>query len=212
MVRDFNQSRIWKNLFECILWVPLRNLKGRSGSGYNFEKLLFDEFFAYSGNELGHRFARELDTMRHHKSVLFILDSWDEVAQLDETDHDMFAFLEQLVGLPNVIITSRPSATLPPGVNVHLELETIGFYPAQVDEYIINSHTQYPDEIKSFLQSHQLVQSLARIPIQLDALCHCWKDIMANYGDVKQQTMTSLYQSIQTSLWRKTYRGLSSRG
>lgn len=95
IVHGFNQSRIWKNLFDCILWVPLRNLKGRNGSGYNFEKLLFDEFFVYSGNELGQRFTREIDTMRHHKSILFILDGWDEVAQLGETDHDMFVFLEQ---------------------------------------------------------------------------------------------------------------------
>lgn len=203
IVHDFYQSRIWRDLFDCVLWVPLRNLKGRKGSGYNFEKLLFDEFFVYAGNELGQCFSREMDTMRPRKSVLFVLDGWDEVAQLAETDHDMFAFLEELLGLPNVIITSRPSASLPPGVNVHLELETIGFFPEQVDEYIINSHTQYPDEIKSFLQSHQLVQSLARIPIQLDALCHCWKDIKANYGAVKQQTMTSLYQAIQTSLWKK---------
>jgi hypothetical protein len=99
-----------------------------------------------------------------------------------------------------------------PGINVHLELETIGFYPEQVDEYIINSHTQYADEIKLFLQDHQLVRSLARIPIQLDALCHCWKDIKANYGYAKQQTMTSLYQAIQTSLWKKDIPNLRPGG
>ncbi|KAK1244162.1 hypothetical protein MKX08_002300 [Trichoderma sp. CBMAI-0020] len=203
IVHDFNQSRIWKNLFDCILWIPLRNLKGRNGSGYNIENLLFDEFFVYAGNTLGRRFATEIDALRPHKSVLFILDGWDEVAQPAETDQDMFAFLKELLNLPNVIITSRPSASLPPGVHVHLELETIGFYPEQVDEYIMNSRTECPDEIKAFLQSNQLVQSLARIPIQLDALCYCWKDIEAHHEDVMPRTMTWLYQAIQTSLWRK---------
>jgi hypothetical protein len=203
IIHDFNQSRLWEGLFDCILWVPLRNLKGRKGSGYNFEKLLFDEFFASSGNELGQRFSKEMGTTRPQKNILFVLDGWDEVAQLAETDQDMFVFLEELLGLPNIIITSRPSASLPPGVNVHLELETIGFYPEQVNEYIINNNTQYADEIELFLQSHQLVQSLARIPIQLDAICHCWRDIKAKYGDLKPQTMTSLYQAIHTSLWKK---------
>ncbi|KAL7934294.1 peptidase C14 [Trichoderma chlorosporum] len=205
IIHDFIKSNTWRNLFDCILWVPLRNLRQRSGSGYNLERLLWDEFFSGAGNKDGGRFISEgFDAVRHHhKSVLFILDGWDEVAQLGDDDYDMFTFIKELLNSPNVIITSRPSARLPSGFNVHLELETIGFYPEQVDEYITKNQKHHSDEIKSFLQGHHLVKSLTRIPIQLDALCHCWEDVKAHYGDAKSQTMTTLYEAIQTSLWKK---------
>jgi hypothetical protein len=70
-----------------------------------------------------------------HNRTRFILDGWDEVAGTDK-DNDMFGFLRELLSQSNVIITSRPSAALPRGIEVDLELETIGFSAEQVDVYI----------------------------------------------------------------------------
>ena len=85
-----------------------------------------------------------------------------------------------------------------------MELEAIGFRSKQVKEYIRNTEI-VPDigvsrEIESFLQDHALLQSLVRIPIQLDALCYSWERNI--WGD-RPQTMTSLYQSIVSKIWRK---------
>ncbi|OHE91579.1 hypothetical protein CORC01_13127 [Colletotrichum orchidophilum] len=205
MVHDFIKQKLWGHLFDRVLWVPLRNLKQRAGTGYNL-KILFDhEFFRVFDEHTKDdctRFAKELHKALAHNRTLFILDGWDEVAGTDK-NNDMFHFLRQLLSQPNVIITSRPSAVLPHGIKVDLELETIGFSPEQVSEYITKAHGGNADELQNFLQSHELVQGLVRIPIQLDAFCHCW-DPHDNGGlEGRPHTITTLYQTIQTSLWKK---------
>jgi hypothetical protein len=51
-----------------------------------------------------------------------------------------------------------------------------------------------------YLQQHQIVQGLVRIPVQLDALCFTW-ETFNNQG--VPQTMTAVYQTIDHSLWKK---------
>ncbi|KIW21958.1 uncharacterized protein PV07_12642, partial [Cladophialophora immunda] len=136
--------------------------------------------------------------------TLFILDGLDEVSQDFAKDSDIFQLLLYLLNRPNVVITSRPYATLPRGLDsFDLELETIGFYPEQVTTYLRKSLSDPSkvEKIQSFLSDHWLVQGLVRIPIQLDALCLTWDD-----GDSfveAPETMTCLYQAIELKLWRK---------
>ncbi|KAF6822496.1 hypothetical protein CPLU01_11994 [Colletotrichum plurivorum] len=207
MVHEFVRGGMWRDLFDRVLWVPLRNLKERPAPGYNLEKFFFDEFFRLQGDESGKVFAKETRKDLKHDRTLFILDGWDEVNQIATASSDMSRFLcDELLRQPNIIITSRPYASIPTRDQpIDLELETIGFNPTQVDEYIEKTHDKTDakkvDEIKTFLQRHELVRSLVRVPIQLDAFCYCWDD--NNYGNNKVETMTALYQAIQTSLWRK---------
>ncbi|CVL07302.1 uncharacterized protein FMAN_15381 [Fusarium mangiferae] len=204
MIHEFIRNGMWKSLFDRALWIPLRNLKQRPSAGYNLSKLFDHEFF-HSSNEYGiggiKLFSRELHKALKHNRTLFILDGWDEVVNLSGSG-DMSVFLLDLLKQPNVIVMSRPSASLPPDVKVDLELETIGFKPEQIDDYIEKVHMKNVHELKGFLQSHKLVQGLVRIPIQLDAFCYCWNDIKFDRTE-KPDTMTTLYQAIQTSLWKK---------
>ncbi|RKL28158.1 hypothetical protein BFJ72_g12618 [Fusarium proliferatum] len=204
MIHDFMRNGMWNSLFDRALWIPLRNLKQRPSAGYNLSKLFDHEFF-HSSNEYGvggiKLFSRELHKALKHNRTLFILDGWDEVVNLSRSG-DMSVFLLDLVKQPNVIIMSRPSASLPHGVKVDLELETIGFKPEQMDDYIEKVHKKNVHELKGFLESHELVRGLVRIPIQLDAFCYCWDDIKSDRTE-NPDTMTTLYQAIQTSLWKK---------
>lgn len=222
IVHEFTQGTWseWNNLFDRVLWVPLRNLKlkERCGiAGYNFEQLFAHEFFSLSSEKS--TFARELllayelELETNNSKTLFLLDGLDEVSQ-DLSEGSMSAFLQELLKQPNIIITSRPSSRIPPGLD--LELETIGFYPDQVKNYIEKVFTdpkttemniKTVDKIQSFLQSHRLIQGLVRIPIQLDALCYSWEDIR---GDIPE-TMTSIYQAIELSLWKKDILRLNKR-
>lgn len=204
MIHEFMRTGMWNNLFDRALWVPLRNLKQRPGAGYNLSKLFDHEFF-HSSKEYGiggiKLFSQELHKALKHNRTLFILDGWDEVVNLSGSG-DMSVFLLDLLKQPNVIIMSRPSASLPHDVKVDLELETIGFKPEQVDDYIEKVHKKNVHELKGFLESHELVRGLVRIPIQLDAFCYCWDDIKSDRTE-NPDTMTTLYQAIQTSLWKK---------
>ncbi len=123
---------------------------------------------------------------------------------------DIPSILEYLLGWPNVIITSRPHVSLSVlDHSVDLQLETIGFYPEQVSQYIEHvfeePHSRSAhDQLQSFLADHPLVQDLARIPIQLDALCH----VYGNDFPILSGTMTAIYDAICQRLWKKDAAGL----
>jgi HEAT repeat protein len=130
--------------------------------------------------------------------TLFLLDGLDEVSQDLASDSSMSRFLAEILKQPNAIITSRPSAKAPPCLD--LELESIGFYPEQVTEYIQMACGSKASEVQLFLNKHWLIQGLMRIPIQLDALCFSWDDF--DSGTVPD-TMTGIYSAIEQRLWKK---------
>lgn len=202
-VHDYVTHGIWSKLFDRVLWIPLRKLKGRRGVRYNLEELFYDEYFSQhpEGRALSNALWRTLDASGDRS--LFILDGLDEVSQVLDGDDDMSRFLNDLLNRPNAIITSRPFGKLPAGLRpLDIELETIGFYPDQVMDYLGNAFTdpKRVGEVWSFLQHHSLIQGLVRIPIQLDALCYTWDD--SNSGDIPQ-TMTTVYMAIEQKLWKK---------
>jgi GTPase SAR1 family protein len=204
MVHEFKTNTMWSDLFDRVLWIPLRNLKSETDTKYGLRDFFDHEYFQFSGQdklEGSTRFAKEIhDALKLHRT-LFILDGWDELAEIDKKSY-MFRFLKELLHQSNVIITTRPSATLPDGIKLDLELETTGFSPAQVDEYIVKVHKDDADELRLFLQAHELMAGLVRIPILLDAFCYCWNNIGRTFEETPQ-TMTTLYQTIETSLWKK---------
>ncbi|KAH7160538.1 peptidase C14 [Dactylonectria estremocensis] len=192
----------WSQLFDRVLWVPLRNLKleeRRREPGYDFARLFSHEYFTLPNNrpDLARELSHALETK--NSKTLFLLDGLDEVSQDLTGDGSMPRFLTELLKQPNVIITSRPSAKPPPDLD--LELETIGFYPGQVTEYLqMTFASSKADEVQSFLEKHWLIQGLVRIPIQLDALCYTWDDFDPG---IVPDTMSSIYRAIERRLWKK---------
>ena len=199
MVYDYIHYRLLTDLFDRFIWIPLRKLKNRSKPGYSLKDLLYDEYFLDRLD--GQFFANALWRVILEKPArtLFILDGLDEVAQ--EFNSQTNQLLQTLLNHSHVIITSRPYRSSLEYMNpVDLELETVGFYPDQADAYVQKAvGNEAAQDIQSFMQEHWLIQGLARIPIQLEAICYCWDGISADVPT----TMTTLYQSIELSLWRK---------
>ncbi|KAK0754456.1 hypothetical protein B0T18DRAFT_37303 [Schizothecium vesticola] len=226
MVHGFttDEFRDWNKLFDRVLWVPLRKLKAWSPTSYNLEDLFCYEFFNQHPDRI--ILAQELfrTVHSHGQKTLFILDGLDEISQLLDDENPKFSFLQHLLNQPNVIITSRPHVSLPVEVRLtDLELETVGFYPDQVNDYLqvtfkadprnveaqsyLEAHRKVK-EVQSYLEAHQLIQGLVRIPIQLDALCYTWD----SFGDKpKPQTMTAMYKAIEENLWKKDIARLEKR-
>lgn len=223
IVHDFTHNKdaelygSWRKLFDRVLWVPLRRLKIQPVDGWSFENLFYHEYFKKAGlEESGRQFAKELcqallNPVRSR--TLFILDGLDEVSGAWPADDYRAEFLTELLNQPAVIVTSRPSATLPSGVHgPDLELETIGFYPDQVSDYIRTVFTDMETvgKVESFLQGHWLMQGLVRIPIQLDALCYTWDELELKSKSVPK-TMTEIYEQIERKLWKKDVLRLNKR-
>ncbi|KAK3345108.1 nacht nucleoside triphosphatase [Neurospora tetraspora] len=197
----------WTELFDRVLWVPLRNLKleeRRRQAGYNFLHLFSHEYFSRpkSRKDLAEVLSDTLFGVPGKRSrTLFLLDGLDEVSQ-DLSEGDMSGFLNELLEQPNVIITSRPYGKPPAGLD--LELKTIGFYPKQVKDYIKMAFNdqETANRAQSFLKSRSFIQGLMRIPVQLDALCFAWDNKNVNDSS-KLDTMTDVYRAINQSLWKK---------
>jgi hypothetical protein len=214
IVYDFTHAHMWGAFFSRVLWVPLRKLKERTYSEYNLEHLFY--YIYFEGHTGGRGLAKELwnaldAEATNSRGTLFILDGLDEVAELLDSTNAASVFLTDLLNRPNVIVTSRPHVPLPADVQrPDVEMETIGFYPDQVKDYVRAAFTdteknhvdtQKVEEVQSYLQAHQMIQGLVRIPIQLDALCFTW-DQDFNASNVPE-TMTEIYEAISLKLWQK---------
>ncbi|KAI3326820.1 ARM repeat-containing protein [Xylariaceae sp. AK1471] len=207
IVYDFMYDGMWNKLFDRVLWVRLRKLKDLSPSEFNNQKLF--EYIYFERSEDKDAFAKGLHIAIHSKTpsyrgTLFLLDGLDEVSELLDSADRASSFLQTLLNSPNVIITTRPHTALPNDIRKpDLELETIGFHPNQVQKYLDNifRNTSKVEEIQSFLQKYWLLQSLVRIPIQLDALCLTWDEGLKD--SPIPETMTGVYRAIVERLWRK---------
>ncbi|KAI0855015.1 ARM repeat-containing protein [Xylaria cubensis] len=205
IVHDFINRHIWRDLFDRILWVPLRNLKQKPKEGFTLEGLFIRDFFYNTPKRQD--LARELENALHNSKyarTLFVLDGLDEISEGLYQSSEVYLFLQFLLQRPNVIITCRPSVKLPNYLSFDLKLETIGFYPDQIIDYLKAAFEapQKVEQISSSLRRHRLVHSLVRIPIQLDALCLIWDE----EPDVKTdslKTMTEIYKAIEQRLWKK---------
>lgn len=197
IVHEVHENGLWKDLYDRVIWLPLRKLKKTRSR--TVVELLRDEFMITG---LGERTLEGLDKLVHDERTLLLLDGLDEVSFALKQDSDGETILHYLVSQPHVIITSRPHGThilnrKPPD----LELETVGFFPQQIEQYLQQVAGIQTEEIRSFIQERPLVQSLAAIPIQLDAICYTWN---AKTFPHDNATMTTLYLMISQSLWKSS--------
>ncbi|CAG9945604.1 unnamed protein product [Clonostachys rosea f. rosea IK726] len=212
IVFEFEQHGLWNNLFERVLWFPLRGLKTWTSNDCNLKEFLHHFYFPHHrfGVDLADRLACAIDFDGHryeNKTTLFILDGLDEVANTWNPGDAKYDFLTRLLDQPNVIITSRPHAQIPEHVARHidLEVETIGFYADQVEQYLQMAFRDIEKAAKAqdVLRKFPLIESLVRIPILLDAFCFTWDTLNLTDNHATRQTMTSFYQAIVEELLRK---------
>jgi GTPase SAR1 family protein len=213
MVHEFRTPEFqnWTELFDRVLWFSLRRLKEWSEPPDNLEKLFLKIYFNKKTEKNGAGLAQVLCDVIERGRTLFIFDGLDEVTGHWDSEHGMSEFLKDLLNQPNVIITCRPHVSLPANVQApDLELETIGFLPDQVKDYIQAAFTdterdftdtQKIEDVQSYLKTHQPIQDLVQIPIQLDALCFTWdKDFSV---DNVPESMTEIFEAISLKLWQK---------
>ncbi|KAF9558678.1 hypothetical protein EC968_006884 [Mortierella alpina] len=197
-----HQTGLWRDHFDAVLWLPLRQLKALKAR--NLEGLFREKFFAQDLDEEGVALARALVISAKGGRVLFVLDGLDEI--VCDTEHEegfaLRALLKALFRQQHVLITSRPSgldrSLLPP---IDIELETIGFNTQNVSDFL--EKTLEPEAVhtvKGFIQQTPLIQGLVNIPVQLDVICFSWESLPTNG---KATTMTELYQLMVRKLWRK---------
>ncbi|KAL2825229.1 hypothetical protein BJY01DRAFT_256318 [Aspergillus pseudoustus] len=206
MVHDYLYQGMWHNLFDLVLWVPLRRLKGSSSQVRTLEQVFYNLFFSDvpDGKSLAESLQAMVFDSSEGQKLLFILDGMDEVSQEWDPGTPVHTLLLRLLNYPRVIVTSRPYGMHLTRGTFDLELEAIGFTTEQVEAYvkkIMSYDVQKASNILDFVQSHELILGLVRIPIQLDAVCYSWDQGFAE--DAEPGTITVLYEKLTLKLWQK---------
>lgn len=167
IVHDVCTKGLWHDLYDHVIWFPLRRLKWTESR--NTVELLRHEFPCTG---LGERIPEAFDKLVQDERTLFLLDGLDEVSLALEQDSAGGRVLQELLSQSHVIITSRPHSTrVLDHQPLDLELETVGFFPQQIEEYLqqVAKETDMIDttveEIRSFIYQRPLVRDLAGIPI-----------------------------------------------
>jgi len=99
IVYEFLNHGMWNDLFDLLLWVPLRRLKWKSSTTiYNMENLFYDEYFSQhaEGKNLAWAMWMSINKSPVQKT-LFVLDGLDEVSQEWSLGTPMNEFLSCLL-------------------------------------------------------------------------------------------------------------------
>ncbi len=205
IVHEYYHNGLWRDRFDNILWIPLRQLK--TASSHYLEDLLCHHYFSHYGKAKAQALGKAF--LDYQDKTLFILDGLDEVTEIFSENHHLNHFFKHLLNQPHVLITSRPAGVNASQCNeLDLELETIGFSSENVRTYIQKFAPESNQAaIQRFIDHTPLIQGLVNIPIQLDVLCYSWENLPQN----QTVTMTSLYEAMVNKLWLKDSKRLKKR-
>ncbi|KAF9172305.1 hypothetical protein BGX21_008885 [Mortierella sp. AD011] len=204
------QSGLWGYLFNAVLWIPLRQL--RAFRARDIESLLREKFFPHHPDNEKKALVAGVSELVRAGKVLFILDGLDEIVTDAQAEQGipLADFLRYLLNQKYVIITSRPSGvdtSMLPGLD--LELETIGFNPKDINNYVkqVLDNLTTAKDIQLFIEQNPSIKDLVKIPVQLDVVCYSWDLLPINLdksGTTNQSvTMTQLYRTMVHKLFCK---------
>ena len=174
--------------FHLTHYIPLREPAARLSE--SIDDLL--NYFGEKCNEVD----RELIISKEGVGVLFILNGWDELRQSCRGKQQLFPKLISGSIFPgcNVIITSRPGASVDIFQRANQMIEVLGFTKDQVKEYIHAYFDEEEDEgapkLISDLDSYTSIASTCYVPINLAIVCYVYNALDYNLPP----TLTEVFQ------------------
>lgn len=209
--QDKESLGVWTDKFKLIFWIPLRALKECDINANNLIEFIYSqcEIQDILPFEVFEKYYIELE---QHSAVLYLLDGFDEVAELfHETVKGRYGkvpsgrsqLLRNLLNKPNWLLTSRPGYVAQNIINYHQHLETVGFTDDNITNYVskyfINFNQQEKAiELLAFMEKQVNIRSIAHIPINAELLCSIWKNSnqLKTLSNQAQNTMSVLYKQL----------------
>ncbi|GJJ77530.1 hypothetical protein EMPS_09889 [Entomortierella parvispora] len=195
-----HQQGLWRDLFDVVLWIPLRHLRGsksRTLEGFFREKV----FTAQSIDQGQAELATALAIRAKEGKVLFILDGLDESGE-DMEDEGCQVFrtlLTNLIEQQYVLITTRPSGLGCKQLrSVVLELEAAGLSQQNVKDFLVQElGSDAANAAQDFIRKAPWMQGLVNIPLYLHMICHYWSSLR----DITSITLTGFYRLMMQNVW-----------
>ena len=221
------KEEAWLESYDVLLWIKLRELISLHESlkaqhkrcGVADVVTISCVFGLDSSNEVF--LTQAVNELIHDstKTILWVLDGFDEVAHLyGNAQHPLHTVLHELFPrattpdpLHQVLLTSRPYATQ--GLQVDRTIENIGLLDDDIPRYV----TQYfnklskpnPDlgkKVATQIKANPNIHGMAHVPINAYLICHLYqKESSSQQEDtsLKSVTLTQLYQRLVVDLCRR---------
>lgn len=190
MAFQWSQGTLWKERFDLLVWVSLRDLL-QCAEDNTYEFILKHCMSPSAQSMIEAEELREY-IQRNDARTIFILDGYDEIASGLKKGSKQELILNELKSHANWLIASRAHAV--GDVNADKVYENIGFSIETIASYVeadFKSKTK-AEALLSYLHRHPVLFGIARIPLVLDGICALWKK--KNTADYK--TLTDLYSDL----------------
>lgn len=213
IIYDFYYSSLWKDKFDYIIQISLRDLVNLTQEQLeSVERTIYTASLSSIVKRKYKDVEEALGTLLSRKDkVLLLLDGYDEIMNLSVSTRDhIYTIVDKLTkDFPN-ILTSRPN-----GLHQHIQkkyktkLENIGFASEDINNYIDHFDFQGKEylrkDIKAFLSSHLNVRGICHIPINLYLICSIWEEIKDKLLKKQEETITLsfLYNEVTNYLMKR---------
>lgn len=171
--------------YEIVLFVPLRQIQVDERE-LNMSNL----FTPYLPEEDARQAVKEL-YMEGGKSILLILEGWDELAPELRSNNSLFSRIvsrESPLVNASVMVTSRPTVTGEVYNEFERRIEVLGFKREQISQYIQLYVPKKKHIIQRHLDNFPNIRALSHIPLALSIIC-----MVADDQDSLPSTLTKLY-------------------
>ena len=207
------RRELWTNEFSLVVHIPLGEFVDEQDqvSARHFLATIVHSRYLTEAEQSQFSIETIINYLdSHHRSILYVLDGYDEVSYIvnDKTKRRsaLAVLLRQVFHNRDirVMLTSRPIQILEivdVTVKFDRSLENIGFSDYAISDYI-SQYVLDSDALLSFLQSRKDVWGIAHIPLQLDLLCQLWQEDRQQVRKVT--TISELYFQMEICL-RKRY-------
>ena len=210
---------LWKDKFNTVIWVPLRNLTHDWQSALPKKVRDNDSFltqFIYYccckgvNPKLAGKIINGIEYSLANDKTLLMLDGYDEVASIHRFENAVtFLVIEAALNLQKakIILTSRPnSVSKDLQKKFDRQLENIGLTDSNITKFITKfyqSNNGQIDQLLKFIATRKTVASMAHIPINLMLLCIIWNNAKEELEKRAEITLTYLYGKVVDYLMRR---------
>ena len=177
------------NSIKLLLLVFLRNLKNNLSSIKSVESFMEYTLKSRVANDIADYYLKSSG-----EDLAIVLDGYDEISEEDRTDSFVADIINRRVFSDCLlVITSRPTASLPLQRNVTCRVEVVGFTEEDRLDYIkaaIPDSQEKVEALQHYLKSNPTINALCYIPLNM-AILLCLSD---NGVENLPKTQTELHK------------------
>ena len=211
---------LWNDKFNYVFRVKLKELLSNWTVRYgtNIDDDILSCFIHYCLDSKDIK-LEEIKSIRDKDRILLLLDGYDEVAFLSQSNRDYRDIMDSVFQYKNIVMTSRPNAVVEEmSSRFERKVENTGWDSEGIKQYV-NKNFEYDKELgvqlTSFLDTHSQIKEICEIPINTALICLVWndKDIRNKFQKNSNEdfNISQLYHEVVIWLGKKYFQKFENK-